>query len=167
MVGGRPPAELLGVRGGTPSEVSASRGSSTSRDSTASVHVADVVAVDEQAGVADDDGQAADVGGDDRGAARLGLECDQPERLAVRGHEDEVGGAVPLRQLRPGDRRDEPGLTSSTPSSRGERLELAGAGEAGAARAAEDGERQAVVVAPVGVPAQQLGADAQQHVGRA
>ena len=44
--------------------------------------------------------QPADRGGDDRRAAGLRLERDQPERLGVAGHDGEVGGAVVV-----GDRR--------------------------------------------------------------
>ena len=138
------------------------RAVSTRSDSTASVQVADVVALDEQPGVADGHRQAADIRGDDRGAAGLGLQRHQAERLAVRGHEDEIGGAVPLGQQRPRHRRDEPGLVGDAELG-GERLEVARAGEAGTAGPTEDGEHE--VVAPLRVTAEQLGSDAQQHVG--
>jgi hypothetical protein len=64
------------------------------------------VAVDEHAGdaVADRRPQPADGGRDDRGAAGLRLERDQPEGLVVAGHDGDVGGPVvlgePLGRLR-------------------------------------------------------------------
>ena len=66
-----------------------------------------VVAVDEDSGVADGCRQASDVRRHDRGAAGLRLDGDQPEGLAVRGHRDEVRGAVPPHQLRAGHGRGE------------------------------------------------------------
>ena len=52
---------------------------------------------------------------------------------------------------------------SATPSSVGERLELARAGKSGAAGPTEDGEHE--VVPPLRVTAEQLGADAKEDVG--
>ena len=57
---------------------------------------AGLATLDEQAGhaVVDDVEQPADRAGDDRHAARRGLEGDQPEALAAARHDDDVGGAV-------------------------------------------------------------------------
>jgi hypothetical protein len=109
-------------------------------------------------------GKPADIGRHDRRPAGLSLERDQAEGLAVRRHQDEVGGAVPLGQDRTRDRRDEPGLVGDAEIGR-ERLELARTGQTGAAGTAEHGQHQPVEVGPpVGVAAEQLGADPQQHV---
>ena len=63
-----------------------------------------VVPVDQHAAdaVADGGDQAADRGGHHRRAAGLRLQRDQPERLVVRRHRDQVGGPV---ERRPGRRR--------------------------------------------------------------
>ena len=52
-----------------------------------------------RATVGDDRAQPADPGRDHGGPAGLRLGGDQPEGLAARGHRDEVGRAVPRRQL--------------------------------------------------------------------
>ncbi len=125
--------------------------------------VADVVPVDEHAGVTDRGGQAADVGGHDRGAARLGLDGDEAEGLAS-GRARATRSAARYHCASTG--RSTGGTkrtTSSMPSARGELLELVRAGEAAAARAAEDGDREARRRSRVA--AQQLRRDPEQHVG--
>ena len=57
--------------------------------------------------VPDGGDQAADRGRDHRGAAGLRLERDQPERLVVRRHRDQVRGAVQRGQVVAGLRRQE------------------------------------------------------------
>ena len=66
--------------------------------------VARVVAGDQEAGrrSAHGDGQAADRGREHRRAARLRLDGDQPEGLAVRGHDQHGRGPEPVRELAPG-----------------------------------------------------------------
>ena len=70
--------------------------------------VGGVVAVDEQPAVTDRRREPADVGRDDGGAARLRLDRDEPEGLAVRRHGDDVGSPVPLGERGPVDRRHDP-----------------------------------------------------------
>ena len=68
-----------------------------------------VVARDQEAGrlVAHGDGQTADRGRDHRRTGRLRLYGDEPEGLAVRRHDEDGGGAEPVRELVLPDRRAE------------------------------------------------------------
>ena len=63
-------------------------------------NVGRIALVDEEAGdaVVDEQAEATDVGGDDRGAARGRLERDEAERLGARRHDAHVGGAVVARR---------------------------------------------------------------------
>ena len=113
--------------------------------------------------LADRGRQATDVGGDDRGAAGLRLDGDQPERLVVRGHGEHVGRAVPLGQGRPVDRRHEAHQVADA-ELLGELGQPHRVAHAGAAGPAEDGDDEPR--AQVGAAAHQLGGGLDEHVGR-
>ena len=108
--------------------------------------------------------QAADVGRDDRRAARLRLDRDQPERLVVRRHDDQGGRPVPVDELGPARPAATNRTTSATPSDAASSTSACGRVEPGARRAADDGDDQPL--AQLRVAGEQLGRGADQDVGR-
>ena len=105
--------------------------------------------------VAHRDRQPANGGGHHGGAARLRLDGDEPERLRMARHRDQVGGAVHVDQLLAGLRRQERDPVGDAQFV-GEADQTVGTGQTAARRAARDDD------AHVG----QLGGRAQQDVGR-
>ena len=160
LVGGVLPAELRGV-GDTPGGEVAAAGVVVQQALQRGAPAAGLVVGHEHAGVPERGRQPPDGGGHHGGAARLRLDRDQPERLVVRRDGHQVGAAVPLDQLLPGDRRHEPDLRLD-PQPRGEALQLARGVQAGAARATE--HRHDQVGAQLRPAREQVGGGAQQHV---
>ena len=94
--------------------------------------------------------QPADVGRDHRRAARGGFERDEPERLGARRDDAHVGGAVVVGELVVRLRRDEAHAVLE-PELGDQRVQRCDLGLAvGAARAADDHERGAVLVEHLG-----------------
>ena len=122
--------------------------------------------VDEQAGVADDGRQAADVGGDDRGPARLRPRA-RPARTTRCARARGRGRRRGTTARAPAGRPAGTNRTDAVDAELRRRAPRAGRSGRGRSRWGRRGRRASDrVVAPVGVPAEQLGADAEQHVGR-